>query len=93
MTQTGAQSNNMTSQNLIAVREADHADAAWIGSFLRAHWHATAVVAHGEIIDAALLPALIAGNHQGLVTYRGMAKMRSWLQSMRRRRAWASGPR
>jgi GNAT superfamily N-acetyltransferase len=28
------------------------------------------IVVHGESIDAAALPALIAGNHQGLATYR-----------------------
>jgi GNAT superfamily N-acetyltransferase len=54
----------------IAVREAGHADGQWIASFLRTHWHATTVTAHGEIIDAALLPALIAGERQGLAAYR-----------------------
>jgi GNAT superfamily N-acetyltransferase len=53
-----------------AIREAGRADAEWIGHFLRAHWSATTVVVHGEIINAAALPALIAANHQGLATYR-----------------------
>jgi hypothetical protein len=29
---------------------------------------------HGEIIDAAVLPALIAGNRQGLATYRRLGR-------------------
>jgi GNAT superfamily N-acetyltransferase len=60
----------MTERAPIAVRAAEQADAEWIRSFLTAHWHATIVVARGEIIDAAVLPALIAGDHQGLATYR-----------------------
>jgi GNAT superfamily N-acetyltransferase len=54
----------------IAVREAEPADAEWISSFLRARWNATTQVAHGMIIDAAALPALVAGDHRGLATYR-----------------------
>jgi hypothetical protein len=66
----------------IAVREAEPADAEWISSFLRARWNATTQVAHGMIIDAAALPALVAGDHQGLATYRWHGRMRSWLPSM-----------
>jgi GNAT superfamily N-acetyltransferase len=52
------------------IRQAGPADAAWITDFLRERWNATMIVVHGESIDAAALPALIAGNHQGLATYR-----------------------
>ena len=75
MTKAYAQPDEMTMQNAIAVCEARPADAAWIASFLRAHWRDTAVVVHGEIIDAASLPALIAGRHQGPVP--GISEARS----------------
>ena len=35
------------------------------GPLLRARWNRNTVVVHGEIIDAATLPAMIAANHQG----------------------------
>jgi GNAT superfamily N-acetyltransferase len=54
----------------LRVRRAEPADAAWIGCFLREHWRATTMAVHGELIDAAVLPALIAGNRQGLATWR-----------------------
>ncbi len=37
---------------------------------LRQRWHTTIIVVHGEVVDAAALPALIAQNRQGLATYR-----------------------
>jgi GNAT superfamily N-acetyltransferase len=48
------------------------ADAEWIESFLRTRWGATTIVVHGEVIDAAGLPALIvmAEERRGLATYR-----------------------
>ena len=52
------------------IREAEPADAEWISSFLRERWHTTTMAVHGELIDAAALAALIAGNRQGLATYR-----------------------
>jgi protein-L-isoaspartate(D-aspartate) O-methyltransferase len=52
------------------VRRADAADAMWIGDFLRGRWGASQVVVHGEMIDAALLPALVAEPERGLATYR-----------------------
>jgi GNAT superfamily N-acetyltransferase len=56
------------------IRQAGPADAAWIACFLRARWRATTMAVHGEIIDAAALPALIAGNRQGLATYRRLGR-------------------
>ena len=57
-------------QDRAYIRTAQPEDAAWIGQFLREYWHDTVVAVHGEAIDAAALPALIAGDRQGLVTYR-----------------------
>jgi GNAT superfamily N-acetyltransferase len=53
-----------------SIRAAEPTDASWIEHFLRERWGATTTVVHGESIDAALLPALIAGDRVGLVTYR-----------------------
>ena len=58
------------SGSLSAIRPADSTDAAWITGFLRERWHSTHIVVHGEVIDAAALPALIAEDRQGLATYR-----------------------
>jgi GNAT superfamily N-acetyltransferase len=52
------------------IRQAEPTDCEWIVRFLRARWSATTVAVHGEIIDAATLPALMNANHQGLATYR-----------------------
>src|SRR5262244_2162180 len=52
------------------VRPAAAGDRAWIAEFLREHWGAATVVVHGEVIDAAQLPALIAEPRRGLATYR-----------------------
>src|SRR5271165_2744287 len=54
----------------VPVRPAGATDATWIGDFLRERWGATTVVAHGEVIDAAQLPALVAEPRRGLATYR-----------------------
>jgi GNAT superfamily N-acetyltransferase len=60
----------MNGQSNISVRPARPADAAWIAAFLRRRWNATTIVVHGQSIDAASLPALLAGETQGLATYR-----------------------
>ena len=52
------------------IRQAEPVDAEWISCFLRDRWHATTMAVHGELIDAAGLPALMAENRQGLATYR-----------------------
>jgi GNAT superfamily N-acetyltransferase len=56
------------------IRHAEPADTDWIGSFLCERWGATTIVVHGEAIDAATLPALIAENRRGLVTYRRLGQ-------------------
>jgi len=53
-----------------SIRPAGSADVAWIADFLRERWGATTVVVHGEVVDAAQLPALIAEPRRGLATYR-----------------------
>jgi hypothetical protein len=60
----------MSKQFPATIRQASRTDGEWIVRFLRARWSATTVAVHGEIIDAAMLPALIDANHQGLATYR-----------------------
>jgi hypothetical protein len=56
--------------NSIPIRPATPADAPWVRAFLRERRASTTIVVHGEAIDAAALPALIAGDRQGLATYR-----------------------
>jgi len=53
-----------------AIRLATSTDAVWISGFMQERWNATTVVVHGEIIEAATLPALIATDRRGLATYR-----------------------
>src|SRR5271169_2077276 len=55
-----------------SIRTGCSADAAWIDTFLRTRWGATTVVVHGEVIEPARLPALIAmaDDRHGLATYR-----------------------
>ena len=64
------QVEEVSAGSLSPIRLAEFTDAAWISEFLRQRWHTTTILAHGEVIDAAALPALIAENRQGLATYR-----------------------
>ena len=52
------------------VRDSSDRDAAWITALLRSRWGGTIVIAHAETIDAMQLPALVAGDQEGLATYR-----------------------
>ncbi len=54
----------------IVIRAAKPSDREWMGDFLRVRWTAATIVAHGEAIDAAALPALIAETRCGLATWR-----------------------
>ena len=56
------------------IKPAEPADVTWITDFLRERWNSTIIVTHGEIIEAADLPALIAENHRGLATYRRLGR-------------------
>lgn len=52
------------------VRDRSDRDTTWITALLRSRWGGTVVIAHGEKIDALELSALVAGDQQGLATYR-----------------------
>jgi GNAT superfamily N-acetyltransferase len=54
----------------VAIRAAKPSDREWIRDFLRVRWTAATIVVHGEAIDAAALPALIAVTPCGLATWR-----------------------
>ena len=58
------------------IRTGSPADAEWINSFVQNGWGATRIVVHGEVIEAARLPALIAiaQNRRGLATYRRLGR-------------------
>jgi hypothetical protein len=43
----------------LPIRAGCPADSEWIESFLCARWGATTIVVHGEVIDAAQLPAAV----------------------------------
>ncbi len=55
------------------VRDATLADREWIATLLRERWHGTQIAAHGEVIDALELPALIVDDRRGLATGGGLA--------------------
>ena len=57
-----------------SIRPAGAADRRWISSFLRERWGADFIVVHGEVIQAADLPALTFESRQGLATYRLLGK-------------------
>jgi GNAT superfamily N-acetyltransferase len=52
------------------VRPKQPDDEDWIGEVLVRHWGGTQSVVGGRVVDACDLPALIAGERQGLATYR-----------------------
>ncbi|HZU90134.1 MAG TPA: GNAT family N-acetyltransferase [Stellaceae bacterium] len=64
----------VTERRPAVIRQAEPADAAWIGDFLRARWGAGTIVVHGEAIEAMALPALVAENRRGLATYRRLGR-------------------
>lgn len=52
------------------VRAKTTADQAWVEGVLAHHWGGDGQIAiHGQIFDARRLPALIAGDHEGLATF------------------------
>ena len=54
----------------MVIRDRSDHDAAWIEALLRARWGGTIIVVNGEAIDATQLPSLVAGERDGLATYR-----------------------
>jgi GNAT superfamily N-acetyltransferase len=54
---------------MIPVRFKNQDDQAWVEGALRRLWGGCIIVVHGEAYDASALPALIAGECQGLATF------------------------
>jgi alpha-beta hydrolase superfamily lysophospholipase/N-acetylglutamate synthase-like GNAT family acetyltransferase len=52
------------------VREKRADDQRWVEELLQERWGSRIVVAHGASYDAASLPALVAGQREGLASYR-----------------------
>jgi hypothetical protein len=63
-------SRNENLQSAMKVRDKERADQPWIEKVLTERWGGLQVIAHDEIFDAHLLPALIAGEKDGLATFR-----------------------
>ncbi|HEX5077515.1 MAG TPA: GNAT family N-acetyltransferase [Geminicoccaceae bacterium] len=59
-----------TSAAVPSVREKGAGDQRWIEELLAERWGSRVVVVHGTSYDAAALPALVAGQQDGLATYR-----------------------
>lgn len=55
---------------MIRVRGKELEDQPWIEKVLSERWGGVQVIVHDEIIDAHLLPTLIAGEREGLATFR-----------------------
>jgi GNAT superfamily N-acetyltransferase len=52
------------------IREKESKDRSWIERLLNERWGGEGrVIVHGEIFDARTLPALVAGEQEGLATY------------------------
>jgi GNAT superfamily N-acetyltransferase len=58
----------------VTIRDKRPEDQAWVEGVLRNRWGGTLIAAHGELIDSAALPALIAGEQQGLATWRWLSE-------------------
>jgi len=54
----------------VKVRDKEPDDQAWIEKILHQRWGGLRVIVHGEIFEAHRLPALIAGEQEGLATFR-----------------------
>ena len=52
------------------VRDNEPEDRPWIEKILNERWGGVRVIVHDETFDAHLLPALVAGEREGLATFR-----------------------
>ena len=52
------------------VRDNEREDQPWIERILKERWGGVRVIVHDETFDAHLLPALVAGEREGLATFR-----------------------
>ncbi len=52
------------------IREATEADREWIKRKLRETWGSTRMVVRGELVDCLEVPALIAGDGEGILQFR-----------------------
>jgi GNAT superfamily N-acetyltransferase len=53
----------------VQVRAKTAADQDWIDALLKERWGSALIVVHGATFDAGTLPALVAGEREGLATY------------------------
>ena len=53
----------------MGVRARTAADQNWIDALLKDRWGSALIVVHGATFDAGALPALVAGDREGLATY------------------------
>jgi GNAT superfamily N-acetyltransferase len=51
------------------IRKKQPEDQCWIENILSERWGRPEILVHGEMIEAQNLPALIAGEHLGLLTF------------------------
>jgi GNAT superfamily N-acetyltransferase len=58
----------------MVVRDRSDADIPWMRALLRARWGGTTMYIHRDAIDVMALPALVAGEREGLATYRVMGE-------------------
>lgn len=57
----------------IEIRASTEADRDWIRRQLTESWGSHMMVLRGELLDATLCPALIAGDREGLLHYRALS--------------------
>jgi GNAT superfamily N-acetyltransferase len=60
----------MPNEHPIPVRDKADADRAWVDRLLAERWGGRIVLLRGELVDAGVLPALVAGDRLGLATFR-----------------------
>jgi GNAT superfamily N-acetyltransferase len=53
----------------VRIRAKTAADQDWVDALLKERWGSALIVVHGATFDAGVLPALVAGDREGLATY------------------------